>query len=62
MTIIGKIETEAGKFAGRTVTRAITTGLLSVAYSNFILGNQINMSTIYNAALMSGAAILWERQ
>ena len=60
MTIIGNIESEAGKFAGRTATRAITTGLLSVAYSNFILGNPINMSTIYNAGLMSGAAVLGE--
>ena len=60
MTIIGKIETEAGKFADRTATRAITNGLLSVAYNNFILGNSINMSTIYNAGLMSGAAVLGE--
>jgi len=60
MTIIGNIESEAGKFAGRTATRAITTGLLSVAYSNFILGNPINMATIYNAGLMSGAAVLGE--
>ena len=60
MTIISNVESGAGKFAGRTITRAVTTGLLSVAYSNFILGNPISTSTIYNAGLMSGAAVLGE--
>ena len=60
MTIISNVESGAGKFAGRTITRAVTTGLLSVAYSNFILGNPISTSTMYNAGLMSGAAVLGE--
>ena len=60
MTIISNVESGAGKFAGRTITRAVTTGLLSVAYSNFILGNHISTSTMYNAGLMSGAAVLGE--